>query len=227
MRPCQQLVRDHAPRIDIRPLVDLVARRLLWRHVTGRAKRRPASGESEIWDSLRRVQRLRDPEVRDDRSPARKEHVLGLDVAVDDAVGVGEFERAGDVAEYPHRFMQRRRTFFHSLAEIQPFDEGHTIEWERARCSSAEYRDDVGLLQPRHKLDLAGEALDVERHGQLGHQDLDDYIPAQRLVARQKDERHSSAAQLTGDCVVGTECVSELVLEVGRAIPPAGGEYLI
>ena len=128
------------------------------------------------------------------------------------AVVVRKLEGAGDIAEYPHGFMERGRPLIHSLAQIEPFDEGHAIVWQGAGGSSAQDRNDVGLLEPGDKFDLAREALDVERHGELRHQDLDDDISAQRLVARQENERHSPATQLTPDCVVTAECALEVVL---------------
>ncbi len=136
----------------------------------------------------------------------------GLDVAVHHAMIVRELEGAGDIAEYPHGFMERGRALLHLLAEIQPFDEGHTVVWQGAGGPRAQDRNDVGLLQSGDKFDLTREALDVERHGELRHQDLDDDIPAQRLVARQENERHSSATQLTLDGVVRAERALELVL---------------
>ena len=46
-----------------------------------------------------RDQRFRDPEIRDHRGAARKQHILGLDVPVDNVASVGVLEREPDVAE--------------------------------------------------------------------------------------------------------------------------------
>ena len=62
------------------------------RHVVGGAEHAAVGGQALL------LERARDPEVRDLGRPlVVDEHVLGLDVAVDDVAGVSRLERAGDL----------------------------------------------------------------------------------------------------------------------------------
>ena len=91
------LEEDQAQGVDVGPLPDLfvAAVRLLGRHV-GR-------GPDEARVLLagdRRVDRLGDPPVEDvDLAVVADHHVLGLEVAVDEALGVGEVDRLADLGE--------------------------------------------------------------------------------------------------------------------------------
>jgi len=72
------------------------------------------------------------------------------------------------------------------------------------------------LLELRHEFYLAREALDVERHRQLGHQDLDHDVAAEGLVTGDKHKRHPPATELALDGVIRAEGALELHHEVGR-----------
>jgi hypothetical protein len=69
------------------------------------------------------------------------------------------------------------------------------------------------MLKCRGKFDLASEALDRHFGGKLLRQDLDHYVPAKRVVAREEHSGHSAAAQLTLDGVDSPEKFLKLVLE--------------
>jgi hypothetical protein len=88
----KELERDDAPGIYVCPGVDLAADNLFRRHVS-RCPDRDARLRESVLGSRPRgccggIDRLADAEVGDDRGAAGKQDVLGLDVAVDDAVGV-------------------------------------------------------------------------------------------------------------------------------------------
>ena len=59
--------------------------------------------------ALRRDERLRNPEVRDDGVLATEQDVLRLDVAVDHALLVGIRQGVGDLAQHAHGFAQPDR----------------------------------------------------------------------------------------------------------------------
>ena len=100
LEPGQQLVEDHAEREDVGALVDPAAVARLGRHVLRRAGDDPFSRggrrqRHRPGRSRRRLGVTRDAEVEDLDLPVAGQHqVLGLDVAVDHAVGVGRAHRA-------------------------------------------------------------------------------------------------------------------------------------
>ena len=101
--PGEHLVEDDAERVDVRLAVDVVAERLLGRDVVGRAEHAAVGGQPVL------VERAGDAEVGDlGRALVVDQHVLGLDVAVDDVVRVGAAERAGDLDRVGDRLVHRQ-----------------------------------------------------------------------------------------------------------------------
>src|SRR5215207_11220543 len=97
----------------------VLAGRLLGRHV-----RRSAEGDARSHERRgsrggalrsRRLYGLRDPEVGDHRRIVREEHVVRLDVAMDDTGTVRVCERPGHIAEDIERFADRD-----ALARTEP-----------------------------------------------------------------------------------------------------------
>ena len=81
-------------------------RRLLGAHVLHRADREPGSRQA-IPTGF--GERERDAEVRDQRLAVVQEDVLGLDVAMDDALPVCVVERAGDLSHDSNRLVHRQQ----------------------------------------------------------------------------------------------------------------------
>ena len=104
--PAQHVVAEHAQRVDVAAAVDVeLARGLLGRHVVRRAERARRVGAHRI----ERTQQ-RDAEIREHRATAAalEQNVLGLEIAMDDAVAVRRVERQREVAKDALHFVRRR-----------------------------------------------------------------------------------------------------------------------
>jgi hypothetical protein len=117
----QQLVKHRADRVDVGARVDLLAARLLRRHVGRRAEHRALRGrhrigrfrQSTVERGLLGAHPLREPPVDDDGLAERAEqHVAGLQIAMDNATCVRVGHRFGDGEdprdERESRFERRR-----------------------------------------------------------------------------------------------------------------------
>ena len=142
----------------------------------------------------------RDPEVRHQCVAAREQDVLGLHVAVDQALAVGVVER---LAGLPHQ-AQRLRHWERALPR-EPLAQGLAIDVrhdvERAGRllvggAGIEQGQDVGVLEPRLDLDLEQEALRGLAGDDLRAQHLDRDGAVMLAVARQVHHRHAAPAQL-------------------------------
>ena len=172
-------------------------------------RRRPGGQE-------RRGHRLGDPEIGDDRRPVRQEHVVGLDVAVDHAVGVGVAQGPRDVAKDAHRLGDgERRLLADPAAQRLAGDERHGVVRHPGGVPGREERDDVGLLKRRRQLDLPLETIQAHLGRDVGREHLDDDLAAQPLLPREENARHPAAAELALDLIAAAEGGSER-LEVGR-----------
>ena len=148
----------------------------------------------------------------------REQHVVGLDVAVDDAVAVGVGEGVHDLAQELGRLGHRQLALARELG-TQRFagDERHdVVEQVAGGRAGGEQRHDVRVLEPRGELDLALEALDVDGGAGLRRQHLDDDLPAQPGLLGKEDAAHAAAAQLPEEAVGVAEGGLEALLEVGH-----------
>jgi hypothetical protein len=108
--PGEHHVRQHAERVRIGPVIDVAAVALLRRHVARRSHRRAAP--RLVHERVVRIEQLRDPEVeqlgKDTVGVRREEHVLGLEVAVRDPLGVRRVQRAGKRPQDRERLAERQ-----------------------------------------------------------------------------------------------------------------------
>jgi hypothetical protein len=144
----------------------------------------------------------RDPEVGDERVPAREEDVLRLDVAVHHAALVRVRERVGDLARDAERLRQRElRLAREVIAQRARFDEGGHVVEHAVRLPGVVHREDVRVRELRRDLDLAQEALGGDRQAEVGAEDLErDRAPVPE-VAGEEDDRHPAASDLSFDLV--------------------------
>ena len=101
MRAGRELVGHDAEGEDVGARVDRLPAQLLGRHVAGRAELRAGQRQPGLRRPARRRQVPRDAEVHD-LDAARlslQQHVLGLEIAMDDAVAVRRVERFGDLGQ--------------------------------------------------------------------------------------------------------------------------------
>jgi len=73
----------------------------------------------------------------------------------------------------------------------------------------------VRMLQPRCKLNLPPESIDVDAGSEIRRQNLDYNLSLEVGLCCDKDARHSRATQLAVDPVCGAEYFLKLRLEVG------------
>ena len=153
----QQLEEDDPERVDVRAVVDRLARRLLGRDVV-----RGAEHRARLRDAVLDVERARDPEVGHLRAPLAQQHVLRLHVAVHDPALVREGERRGDLAaELDHLVDRQRPGLVDQLLEIVPVDVLEDDELPARLLAAVDHRDDVRVRELRDRTCLTPEALDV------------------------------------------------------------------
>ncbi len=135
-----------------------------------------------------------------------EEDVVGLYVAVDDALAVGVIERVGDLGQDAAALVLGElpvaaETSREGLAADIAHDEvGHSVQ-----LAEGVERDDVRVRQLGGRLGLAAEAVvDLGRAG-FGLDDLDGDFPVEREIARQIDGAHPASAQEPDETVLALE----------------------
>ena len=118
----QQLVQHHTEREDVAPVIDRQPAHLLGGHVADRPDHLPCGRWRRFIGRGPAVRvpvgESRQAEVEDlDAALVGDEHVLGLDVAVDDALRVGGGEATRDLHREHQRLLLRRRPLAHRRAQ--------------------------------------------------------------------------------------------------------------
>ena len=131
--------------------------------------------------------------------PARvDQHVLRLDVAMDEAFGVGAGEAAADLDRIGDGFVDGQ-----GPEPADPVLEGlarHVFEDDvgvAGVLARVDHLDDVRMREPGYRARLAPETLElVGLVGYLAVQDLDRDLAVESLVDAEVDGRHAAAAEL-------------------------------
>ena len=101
--------------------------------------------------------------------PSGEQDVVGLDVAVHDAVAVRVVQRLGHLAGEPDGVLDRQLDFaLQPVAQGLALDVGHRVPEPACCLARVEHGQDVRVLEPGRGLDLAQEALRAERRASSG-----------------------------------------------------------
>ncbi len=200
LAPGEQLEQHAGQAVHVAPAADHVARGLLGAHV-GRRSDDEAGPRQRLAPGL--AQRLGDAEVGHHRLALVHHHVLGLDVAVDDALRVGIPQGAGHVQRDSHRLTDREGALG---VEPRPqrfaADERHDVVEDAVGLAGIEQRKDVRVAEARRDLDLALKPLGAEGRGQVRMEELEGDEPSVLDVAGQVDRGHAAAPDLAFQPVV-------------------------
>ena len=207
--PAQHLVEHAAEREDVRASVDAVARHLLRRHVAERPEDDVRSGARErrtVAVERRELEPAQgQPEIQDlDGAIVGQEHVLGLEVAMDDAARVRRGQTLGDRRANVHRIAPRHWPLRQPRPKRVPLEQlhdgdGHVVddrELVNRQDAGVRERGDgprLGLEAPPH-LGIGG---DVRRH------DLDGDVAIEPRVARAIHLAHAAGPDGFDDLVLG------------------------
>jgi len=211
-----ELVEEDAQRVEVDPPVELealVAHGLLGRHVLRRPHHHPRLGRDLLARALEPLEDLGQAEVENldhlfPAGPGDEHEVLRLDVAVEDAEGVGGAQGQAGLARDLDRPAGAHHLFLaEDAAQAAPLhvlhdDEGPAV----VRGVEVVDPDDVGMLQ------LAGQdgfALEPGQEllvgGEVGADDLDGPDLAEGDVLRLVDRTHPARAQPLEDLVLAAQ----------------------
>ena len=206
--PCEHFVEDDPERENVGAMVGGDTADLLGRHVADRAQHHTVARlhvrECGACGGLRKRGHLtREAEVEHlDASVGDEKHVLGLDIAVDDALVVRRSERAGhlrgDVGGLARRELAAAKPGPQRLA----FDQLHDDVALSAVGANVEDVDDVGMIQ---RANGAGLTLESGERGGIAAQgcwqNLDGDVATEARVTSAIDLAHPARADHRHDFV--------------------------
>ncbi len=195
----QDLVHQHAQRVDVRAPVQVLVARLL-----GRQVRRSAADHARLRDPRAALARAGQPEVQDlgvvADGPGRLDHedVLGLQIAVDQVQLVRVVQRLADLGHDsagPRRI--QRTLLVDDVGQVSSLEQFHDeVELVALGPSEVEHRDDVRVRHPAGGLRLLHEPLDDDLVvGVAGTQELDRDFAVHRVLQRAVHAAHAALAE--------------------------------
>jgi hypothetical protein len=120
------------------------------------------SAPSDIVDAA--ASALATAEVGHERLAARQEHVVRLDVAVDEPLLVGVRECGGHVAQHANSLAHRQLAApLQSGPQRVALDERHAVVEQLAGSARSEQGHDVRVTEPRGDADFLPEAIGRQR----------------------------------------------------------------
>ena len=210
----RHLVQDRPERELVRAVVDGAAARLLRGHVAGRPEHDPGRGlrrgrlgpggrgrvEPVLLSAGAVAAQLGEAEVEDlDVAVGGHHDVLGLQVPVDDAGGVGLGEAVRDLGsdvEQPSNGQGARILGQDQLAQRVPLDHLHHDVGQAGGLADVVDGDDVGVVERGGGPGLLREAAHAARvGGELLGQELDGEVAVEVVVARAPDLSHPPCAE--------------------------------
>jgi hypothetical protein len=109
--------------------------------------------------------------------PPGEQHIVRLDIAMHDAVGVCIGQARATSRRMLIRLGDRERAVGEPRPHARTIHERHRVERQPLELARRQDGHDVGVLQPGRDLDLALEPVNVDAARQLRGQDLDDDLP--------------------------------------------------
>ena len=135
-----------------------------------------------------------------------QQDVLGLDIAVDDALAMGVIERARDLRRDAHRVGDRQLLLPRDpLPQRLAVHERHDVEEQAIGVAGVMQRQDVRMLQVGGGLDLLEEPVGAHQGGEVRVQHLDRDLAIVLEVVGQIDRGHPAGTQLALDAVAAGE----------------------
>ena len=215
-RPDSAKKADDAERVDVAARVDRVARDLFGAEVVHGAEHLSRRRER------RRLGEPRDAEVGDERASGRRveQNVLGFHVAVNDAMVVGEPQRARDVTQLAQRLRAGRVAARSRMrcASDSSVHEAHDEEHVAVQLVGAMDGHDVWVRQPPRGSRLAQKPLADDRRptARCGGKRLDRDAAIELQVAREIHDAHAAAADLALELILAGERGGEARRGVGE-----------
>ena len=200
-RTREQFEEDHAGRVDVRPHIEVVPEQLLRRHVGwsthhAAGARQPRAVAAARWLGDAEVDQLHHLGFA-----GRDDHVVGLEIAVQDLRGMQRVEAAQDATDDEERLAPRQRsTTLHPRAEVFALDElHHDAGQARGRRAEVCDRHNVGVADAGHQ----GRLPFKPPHHVVVHlgEDLDGHRHAEPVVTRPIDLAHPTPAEHRLDAV--------------------------
>src|SRR6185437_15864073 len=141
-----------------------------------------------------------------------EQDVVGLHVAMDDAATVRVGERPRHLAQHARGIRRRKRALrAQPFAERLALDIAHDEEDEAADLADAVNRHDVRMRQPGGRARFAEESLArLGADGEMRREDFDGDVAVELYVAREIDDSHAAAAELSFERILAGEGGLEL-----------------